>query len=119
MQTDFAKSSTEATKEQNLADSYKNMANESLKHAQQLKADAAALPDGPDKQEKIAKAEKSEKSANDLKTKADSLQELASSTRSFAESKKQEIDAYTQTLDKKTFDNIVAVSTNTALATNN
>jgi hypothetical protein len=119
MQNDFAKSSGEATKDQNLADSYKNMANESIKHAEQLKADAAALPEGADKQEKLAKAEKSEKSANDLKTKADSLQELASSTRSFADSKKQEIDAYSQTLDKKTLDNIVAVSTNTVSAKTN
>jgi len=114
MQNEFAKSSGEATKEQNLADSYKNMANESLKHAEQLKADAAALPDGPDKQEKLARAEKSEQNANSMKQKADSLQELASSTRSFADSKKQEIDAYSQTLDKNTLDDIVAVSTNTA-----
>jgi hypothetical protein len=119
MQNEFVKSSGEATKEQNLADSYKNMANESLKHAEQLKADATALPDGPDKQEKLARADKSEKNAIDLKTKADSLQELASSTHSFAESKKQEIDAYSQTLDKNTFDNIVAVSTNTTTAKTN
>jgi len=119
MQNEFTKSSGEATKEQNLADSYKNMTNESLKHAEQLKADAAALPDGPDKQEKLTRAGKSEKNANDLKTKADSLQELASSTRSFADSKKQEIDAYSQTLDKNTLDNIVAVSTNTTTAKTN
>lgn len=112
MQNDFVKSNNQATKEQNLADSYRNMANESQKHAEQLKTDAAALPDGPEKQEKLAKAEKSEKNASDLKTKSDSLQELASSTRSFAESKKQEIDAYSQTLDKTKLDNIVAVAAN-------
>ncbi|HKC69111.1 MAG TPA: hypothetical protein VKG26_12825, partial [Bacteroidia bacterium] len=119
LQNEVTKSSSEAAKEENGAVLYRNMASESLKHAEQLKTDAAALPDGPEKQDKLARAEKTEQKASSLKQKADSLQELASSTRSFAESKKQEIDAYTQTLDKKTFDNIVAVSTNTALATNN
>ncbi|HXU27711.1 MAG TPA: hypothetical protein VN698_10820, partial [Bacteroidia bacterium] len=114
MQNEFTKSSSEAAKEENGAVLYKNMASESLKHAEQLKAEAATLPDGPDKQNKLARAEKSEQNANSMKHKADSLQELASSTRSFAESKKQEIDAYSQTLDKNTFDNIVAVSTNAA-----
>jgi len=119
LQKELVKANDEVTKGQNGFVLYKNMASESLRHAEQLKTDAAALPAGPDKQEKLARAEKSEKNATSLNQKADSLQEIATSTQSFAESKKQEINAYSQTLDKKTLDNIVAVSTNnTAIKTN-
>jgi hypothetical protein len=112
LQKETEKYNEQATKQQNQTDLYKNKAEENLKRAEQLKADAAALPDGTEKQDKLAQAEKLELSSATLKTKADSMQEIASSTRSFAESKKQEAEAYTQTLDKKTADNIEAVSTN-------
>ncbi len=119
LQNELAKSTNEVTKGQNGAVLYKNMANESIKHAEQLRTDAAALPDGAEKQEKLARAEKSEKNATSLNQKADSLQEIATSTQSFVESKKQEIDAYSQKLDKNTLDNIIAVSTNTTATKTN
>ncbi|MHB8258851.1 MAG: hypothetical protein ACYDEC_01140 [Bacteroidia bacterium] len=111
LQKETLKYTSQAVKEQNQADLYKNRAEENLKRAEQLKADADALPDGNEKQEKLQQAETLEKNGTVLKEKADSMQELASDARGFTESKKQEVDAYTQILDKKTFDNIVAVNT--------
>jgi len=112
LQKETIKYNAQAVKEQNQADLYKNRAAENSKRAEQLKTDAAALPDGTEKQDKLQQAEKLEQNGTVLKARADSLQEMASNSRSFAESKSQEADAYSQTLDKKTYDNIVAVSTN-------
>jgi hypothetical protein len=117
LQKETEKYNEQATKQQNQTDLYKNRAAENLKRAEQLKTDAATLSEGAEKQDKLAQAEKLELGSNTLKLKADSMQEIASGTHSFAESKKQEAEAYTQTLDKKTAENIEAVSTNKAGAT--
>jgi len=89
---------------------YSDAANNDVEKAQeenlkagQLTQEAAAMPDGPAKQKK-------EQEAQLAKQKADSLQEMANNTRSFADSKKQELEDYTQGLDKTTIDNIAAVS---------
>ncbi|HEX7413634.1 MAG TPA: hypothetical protein VF411_06265, partial [Bacteroidia bacterium] len=119
LQKETLKYTNQAVKEQNQADLYKNRAEENLKRAEQLKTDADALPDGSEKQDKLQQAEKLEQNRTALKTKADSMQELASGARGFAESKKQEADTYSQTLDKKTYDNIIAVSANTVTGTTN
>ena len=112
LQKEVSRYNTQAAKEQSQAELYNNKATENLKRAEQLKTDAASLPEGVEKQDKLAQAAKLEQGSATLKIKADSMQELASNTKSFAESKKQEADAYTQTLDKTTYDNILAVSTN-------
>ncbi len=112
LQKETIKYNNQALREQNQADLYKNRATENSKRAEQLKTDAASLPDGTEKQDKLKQAEKLEQNGVVLKEKADSLQEIASNSRSFAESKKQESDAYSETLDKKTYDNIVVISSN-------
>ncbi len=112
LQKETVKYNEQAVKQQNQAELYKNRAAENSKRAEQLKTDAAALPDGEEKQDKLQQADKLEQNSVVLKEKSDSLEETASKSRSVAESKKQEADTYSQTLDKKAYDNIIAVSTN-------
>ncbi len=117
LQKETLKYNEQAIKEQNQADLYNNRAAENSKRAEQLKNDATSLPDGEEKQGKLKQAEKLEQNGIVLKTKADSLKELASNTRSSAEAKKKEAEAYSQTLDKKTYDNIIAASSNSVKET--
>jgi hypothetical protein len=117
LQKETAKYNDQASKEEYQAQLFKNKAAENINRAEQLRTDAAALPEGAEKQDKLQQADKLEQKGIALKTKADSLQELASNTRSFAESKKQEAEAYTQTLDKKTLANF-AVAANASGNTN-
>lgn len=119
LQKETAKYNEDATKQQNQAELYKNRAAENSKRAEQLKTDAAALPDGTEKQDKLQQAEKLEQNGAALKTKADSLQELASNNHSSAESKRKEADAYLQTLDKNTHDNVVVASANSGIEKTN
>ncbi len=94
----------------NSVNKYNDAANNDVEKAQeenikaaQLTQEASTMPDGPDKQKK-------EQEAQLAKQKSDSLQEMSSNTRAYANSKKQELDDYTQALDKTTIDNIEAVS---------
>jgi hypothetical protein len=84
---------------------------ESMKAAK-LTEEVAALPDGPEKQNKIQQAEVA-------KQRADSLQEMANNTRALANSKKEELDEYNKSLDKTTSDNIAAASLQTTIGTPN
>ena len=119
LQKETVKYDEQATKEENQAQLFKNKAEENLNRATQLKTEATALPEGTEKQDKLQQADKLEQKGTAMKIKADSLKELASNTRSFAESKKQEADAYTQSLDKKTLDNISAIASSSVSGTNN
>jgi len=119
LQQETIKYNDQATKEENQAQLFKNKAEENISRANQLKTEAAALPEGAEKQDKLQQAEKLEQKGTALKTKADSLQELASNTRSFAESKKQEAEAYNQSLDKNKLDNIAAVAATSGNGINN
>jgi hypothetical protein len=78
-------------------------AKEENQRAGQLKQEAAAMPEGPAKKQK-------EQEAQISKQRADSMQELASNTRALAESKKQELDDYNQSLDANTMNDVLAVS---------
>jgi hypothetical protein len=84
---------------------------ESMKAAR-LTEEAAALPDGPEKQNKIQQA-------GVAKQKSDSLQEMANNTRALANSKKEELDEYNKSLDKTTSDNIAAASLQTTIGAPN
>ncbi|MEO8759313.1 MAG: hypothetical protein ABI388_00200, partial [Bacteroidia bacterium] len=119
LQKETIKYNDQAKKEETQAELFKNRAEENINRANQLKTDAAALPEGTEKQDKLKQAEILEQKGTAIKVKADSLTELASNTRSFAESKKQEADAYTQTLDAKTLDNIAVVAANSNSGTSN
>jgi WD40 repeat protein len=112
LQQETTKYNDDATRQQNQADLYKNRVVENSKRAEQLKSDAVSLPDETEKYDKLQQAEKLEQNGIVLKAKADSLQELASNNRSSAETKKQETETYAQTLDKKTYDNIIAANSN-------
>lgn len=92
---------------------YSDAANNDAEKAQEenmkyerLNKEAAAMPAGAAKQKK-------EQEALFAKIKADSLSEMASNTRALANSKKQELEDYSQTLDKTTLGNIEIASTQT------
>ena len=116
LQQETKKYNEEAIKEQNQAELYQNKSAEFLKRAEQLKSDANSLPDGTDKQAKLQQADVLEVSGNTLKEKADSMMELASSAQGIADSKKQEADTYSESLDEKTYNNILAVNSNKVIA---
>lgn len=87
-------------------------AQENRAQYEQLKAEAEQMPAGE------AKGKKEQEAAT-YKSKADSLQEVANSTRMLADTKKQESHAFVQTLDAATYSNIATVAATETATTNN
>ncbi|MDP2387060.1 MAG: hypothetical protein Q8M29_11855 [Bacteroidota bacterium] len=110
-----------ADKESSKAKSFYEQATNYLKESNDLRIQLDQLPEGEEKKLKQEEAIKLDHLANQFKAKGDSVNELASNTRAFAESKKMEADAFAQSLDKKVYEDILIASGNQAngVATNN
>lgn len=129
LQKETVKYNAQAEKDNAQAQLYKNKSAENLRRAETLKTEAAALPEGTEKQDKLQQAAKLEDSSGKLKEKADSLQSVAEDTKRLAESKQQEEEAYVSSLDANKRSEIQAVALNenanpaanntTAVANNN
>lgn len=101
-----------ADKESAKAKDFYAQATDYLKQSNDLRIQLDQLPEGDEKKLKQDEAIKLDHLANLFKAKGDSVNELASNTRSFAESKKMEADAFAQSLDKKVYENILIASGN-------
>lgn len=95
---------------QNDANKYTELANKDAALAKEYQVKYEKLKQETDSMPPVEAKVKKEAEANAYKQKADSLNDIARNTQSFADSKKQEADAYLQGLDQNTSANITAVA---------
>ena len=101
-----------ANNEKAKADGYYEQATNYLKESNDLRIQLDQMPEGEEKKQKQDQAIRLDRLTNEFKAKGDSVNELASNTRAFADSKKMEADAFAQSLDKKVYENILIASGN-------